>query len=402
MAPGVELSDPDNPGLRVRCNSSAKVFFYRYRAPDGALRQIKLGEFGAMTLAAARAALAKRKLDREQGIDPQLVKRQARADAAKAREAKRATSYTVEDLVNDYIVENLEKQKKGAEGVRLLQRELVPKLGARPAAAVTRRELQDEVIRPTMARAPRVATYLLSRIRCAYAHGLEQGRLPDDHISPTIGIKGASQVRRKRALGDSELATLLRWLPHSPYSRSVRKVLLLSLLTASRSGEIVAARWSDIDFERGTWQQHDTKNGTPHLVMLSRQALEVLKYRRELDPVFVFPSGKRKDQHINQKAVGLAQYAARQASDGAPAADPLSTGWTTHDLRRSAATGLARLGCPRVVQDRCLNHVDNSIAAIYDTHRYDEEARTWLQKWADHLTALSTPNVTSIDAAMAA
>jgi integrase len=402
MTPGVELSDPDNPGLRVRCNASAKVFFYRYRAPDGALRQIKLGEFGAMTLAGARSALAKKKLEREQGVDPQLEKRKVRAAATRAREATRVSSYTVADLIRDYIAEDLEKQKRGYEGVRLLQREVLPKIGARPAAAVTRRELQDEVIRPTMTRAPRVATYLLSRIRCAYAHGLEQGRLPDDHVSPTFGIKGASQVRRKRALGDSELATFLRWLPHSPYSRSVREVLLLSLLTATRSGEIVAARWTDVDFERGTWQQHDSKNGTPHLVMLSCQALEVLKYRRELDPVFVFPSGKRKNQHINQKAVGLAQYGARQPSDGAPPTDPLSTGWTTHDLRRSAATGLARLGCPRVVQDRCLNHVDNSIAAIYDTHRYDDEARTWLQKWADHLTALTVPNVTAIDASRAA
>ena len=51
--------------------------------------------------------------------------------------------------------------------------------------------------------------------------------------------------------------------------------------------------------------------------------------------------------------------------------------WTVHDLRR----GLTMLGCPRVVRDRILNHVDSSVAAIYDQHRYDAEARVWLQKW---------------------
>ena len=54
-------------------------------------------------------------------------------------------------------------------------------------------------------------------------------------------------------------------------------------------------------------------------------------------------------------------------------------------MRRSALTGLARLGCPRVVQDRIANHFDASVAAIHDVHSYDEEARGWLQRWADYL-----------------
>ena len=73
--------------------------------------------------------------------------------------------------------------------------------------------------------------------------------------------------------------------------------------------------------------------------------------------------------------------------------------WTVHDLRRTVATGLAKLGCSRVVQDRILNHVDNSVSAIYDTHRYDNEARVWLQKWADYLDALTVRNVVPLRAA---
>jgi integrase len=73
-----------------------------------------------------------------------------------------------------------------------------------------------------------------------------------------------------------------------------------------------------------------------------------------------------------------------------------------HDLRRTVATGLARLGCPRVVQDRILNHVDSSVSAIYDRYRYDAEARAWLQKWADHMDALTTRNVVPLSNARAA
>ena len=68
---------------------------------------------------------------------------------------------------------------------------------------MTGRELQDEVIRPMLNRAPRCGTYLLGRIRCAYTHAAEQGRLPDDFVFPTLGIKGAPQVRRKRVFSDA-------------------------------------------------------------------------------------------------------------------------------------------------------------------------------------------------------
>jgi hypothetical protein len=67
---------------------------------------------------------------------------------------------------------------------------------------------KDEVIRPRMLRFPRTATQLLSRIRCAYAYAAEQGRLPDDFNSPTLGIKGGSQVQRRRLLSDGELSAM--------------------------------------------------------------------------------------------------------------------------------------------------------------------------------------------------
>jgi integrase len=135
--------------------------------------------------------------------------------------------------------------------------------------------------------------------------------------------------------------------------------------------------------------------------MLASQAVNLLKVRRSLDDIFVFPSpvGGR---HVDQKALGLAQYEARKESKDVPRADPIEVAWTVHDLRRTAATGLAKLGCPRVVQDRILNHVDGSVSAIYDRHRYDAEARVWLQKWADYLESLTVRNVIPFRAAQQA
>lgn len=272
MRSGDEYGDPDYPGLRIRRTNAARVFFHRYRARDGALREIKLGEFGPMTLAEARKALGRLKLERERGVDPQLQKQQVRTEARRQREAEKLASYTVEKLVEDFVTEKLDAQKRGAEGARLLRRDLLPKLGDRAATALTRRELQDEVIRPMLKRAPRGGTYLLSRIRCAYAHAAEQGRIPDDFVFPTLGIKGAPQVRRKRAFTDAELSTFMRWLPHSPYSRTVRDALTLVLFTGCRSGEVVAALWRDIDLERAVWTIRETKNGEHQRCNLDHQA----------------------------------------------------------------------------------------------------------------------------------
>ena len=226
---GDDCADPDYPGLRVRRTNAARVFFYRDRASDGALREIKLGQFGPMTLAEARKALGRLKLERESGVDPQLQKQQVRSEARRKREAEKLSSYTVEKLVEDFVAEKLSKQKRGAEGARLLRRDILPKLRDRAAAGLTRRELQDEVIRPMLKRAPRGGTYLLSRIRNAYAHAADQGRIPDDFVFPTLAIKGAPQVRRKRAFTDAELATFIRWLPRSPNSLTVRDALSLVL-----------------------------------------------------------------------------------------------------------------------------------------------------------------------------
>src|SRR6185369_1764381 len=80
MRSGDEFGDPDHPALRIRRTNAARVFFHRYRA-SGALHEIKLGEFGPMTLAEARKAPGRLKIERERGIDPQLQKQQVRTEA---------------------------------------------------------------------------------------------------------------------------------------------------------------------------------------------------------------------------------------------------------------------------------------------------------------------------------
>jgi integrase len=99
---------------------------------------------------------------------------------------------------------------------------------------------------------------------------------------------------------------------------------------------------------------------------------------------YVFKSARTKN-HINQKSI-VWDLANHRDSSGLEH-------WTSHDLRRTVGTGMEKLGCSRVVQDRILNHVDSSISGIYDQHGYDDEAKEWWQKWADHVDSLEANGV---------
>ena len=59
-----------------------------------------------------------------------------------------------------------------------------------------------------------------------------------------------------------------------------------------------------------------------------------------------------------------------------------------HDLRRTAASGMASMGVPRLVISKILNHVETGVTAVYDRHSYDAEKREALEKWGEHLRSL--------------
>jgi len=118
-----------------------------------AVDHASLRQLEGLTLAEARKALGRLKLERERGFDPQLEKKQARAEARRQREAEKLARYTVEKMVEHYIAERLSKQKRGDEGARLLRRELLPGLGDRPAPAVPAVDLRSDAARPIVSEA---------------------------------------------------------------------------------------------------------------------------------------------------------------------------------------------------------------------------------------------------------
>lgn len=386
--PGV-LTDGSCPGLRLeakiskRTGALRRVWFYRYRTAAGVLRQIKLGVYPTTSLKVARENWRRAKAIRDDPNkgDPRKEYK-ARAEADKQASAQeKLYRYSVKELCEHYLTEHVEKSRKRFEEPRrMLEHDVYPLLGKRAASDIKRNDVHELVQGIINRGAKRIAQMVKRELQAAYDHAQAAGRLPDDFPNPCLKVKTPPQVRRSRAFSQAELEKFLAWLPAAKVSQTVRDAMMLELLTTARQGEVVAMEWKHVDLERGVWTQPKTKNRRRHEVMLSRQAKAIIEARQGLHSRYVFPRPDGRGP-VSSKAIGIQQYAARESLS----IDP----WTVHDLRRSALTGLSRMGCPRTVQDRVSNHHDASVAAIYDVHNFDDEARQWLQKWADELDALA-------------
>jgi len=217
---------------------------------------------------------------------------------------------------------------------------------------------------------------------------------PRDRCAKSLdGIRRASiggkDVERDRILSDEELARL--WVATRAANLSRRSALAvwLILATACRAGEAMAARWEHVDWIKRTWYLPETKNQRDHVIHLSDfalQQIEALSSLRELDRggssvPWLFPT-KSGTGHLCVKSFGK-QLADRQRTEAdrlqnrTKQTDSLALQggrWVAHDLRRTAATMMARSGVPTDVIDECLNHkLRSKVSRVYIKDRRLQE-----------------------------
>ncbi|MBW9259201.1 MAG: tyrosine-type recombinase/integrase [Candidatus Thiodiazotropha sp. (ex. Lucinisca nassula)] len=411
MKPGdkIKADTGENTGLRVKCGATGvKTFFYRYTSPiTSKLVQVKIGHFPETSLAEARLKLHELKQIRRQGRCPRTEAReqqQQEKEQEKARVEPVEKLFTVKDLVELYLTQYIEDRKspngriiagarkpKGqSETRRTLYGDAIPKLGEMPANAVTRKAVVDMIMAIVQRGANVQAGNVLRELSAAYEFAIGLGYFSDEFANPAILAKASlrqakvklTHQRGKRVLSDTELATLLKWLPGADYTATQKNVLRFTLWTGCRTGEVCNAAWQDIDLEKQTFHIRESKTGTERYVQLPRQAVEFLTALRMTTGDYLFPSQKTK-LPIQQKQLTEQAWRMRQADTMIK----IPT-WTPHDLRRSVRTGLSRLQCPNEVAEAALGHSRKGIEGTYDLHRYEAECRQWLQKWADHLDSL--------------
>jgi integrase len=196
----------------------------------------------------------------------------------------------------------------------------------------------------------------------------------------------AKPKSRDRVLSDAELVGL--WKVAEAEALPWGPALKLLMLTGTRRSEVFDADRSEFDLKTREWviPAERAKNGLPHIVPLSAQAIAVIKSIPETKgSAKLFPA----DGNPERSASGFSKARDRfrtsldkmlERTDGER--------WTLHDIRRTVATGLQRLGVRFEVTEAVLNHVSGAkggIAGVYQRHDWKAEKRDALDAWAAHV-----------------
>ena len=394
-------------GLRVSCGRTGKKsFYYRYNDPANPRKQkqITLGVFPILTLEQARIRLKELKLMRHQGLCPASELAKEQRDAALAADTVETKPFTVSDVIELYLGEYIEdhksstgelirgarKPKGQAEARRTLCTDVLRDLGDRDAMSISAQDVSNLVLKIVARGANVQAGNVLRELGSAYDYAIGTGRLPDDFVNPTDNAKKKLKMTRvrltsqkaTRVFDDEELRQFLQWLPESAYPQVQKNILRLTLWTGCRTGELCGLYWEQVNLEKGTIHLKETKTDVERYVQLSTQAVSFLKTLKITTADCLFPSRTTKAP-IQQKALTTSAWILKQNGQMID----LDT-WTPHDLRRTVRTGLARLSCPADIAEAILGHSQKGIQGTYNLHRYNDECKVWLQKWADHIEQL--------------
>jgi integrase len=389
-------------GLIVRIAPARGVVrkVFRYRWMRGGRRSlVRLGEYGdtfRLTDAFALHALCCQAADT--GGDPRaVVDAWWRQHAPAPPDA--AGGPTVADVVTEFLTWAERNRRRPEQAKQLLDANVIPYLGKRAAASVRKRDIVltlDRIVRRgSPVQANRVRAVLKQAFAIAADRDLIETVPPFPREAP-----GGKESPRERVLTDDEVVLLWHGLdvltPAGRRGKGISRPLALSLklllVTGQRRGEIAAARWSDIHVGKPaegqkppqTWHIPVSKNDRPHDVPLSSLAVKLLEELRTHtgNSEFWLPSA-RSDKAADDRDRTITK-AAREVRELLRIAD-----WTPHDLRRTARTGLSRLGVSEAVAERVVNHVSGDrMVQVYNRHTYQQEMRDALNQWGAHIEGL--------------
>ena len=366
--------DTEQRGLAVRVVASGSKSYLAQYVTAGRKRRVPLGSVDAISLAAARTAARTVMGQVAGGTDPAAQRKTAVEDAKVEAQRERMT---LARLVDDWTRLHLSTRRLRyqTEAAGTIKRVFADWLN-RPAERLARKDVVQLLDRlpPSMARA--TAAYG----RACFAWGAKRDSVAGN---PFVALPVQATARRDRVLDDSEAARV--WKAAAGMSARFGPLVRLLLLTGQRREEVGGMAWAEVSADLATWTipGERTKNGVPSVVPLSAPAQDILRSRlaevREQRRGLVFPGEGGKVPFG-----GWSKCKARLDKESGV------TGWRLHDLRRTMATGLQRLGVRLEVTEAVLNHVSGSrggIIGVYQRHDWATEKRAALDGWAAHVLA---------------
>jgi integrase len=377
--------DTTAQGLALRVTEHGhRSWCFHYRSPrDGKRARATIGTYPSTKLEVARRKALEARGHVEAGQDPRLV-----------LAGQAAAGMTVAALVDAYLADPEKAALRSkAEIDRRLRKNVVPIIGEVKLAELRRRDVRN-VTDAILKRGRKVeATRVFEDVRSMVRWAVENEYLD---ANPIDGMgKPAESTSSNRVLSDDEIRTLWEGLPKA-LSRSVQcqRIVKLCLVTAQRVGEVAGMVPAEIDLRAREWRLPGsrTKNGHAHVVPLSDLGIKIIKEAMADagDGAPIFPCG---EGSLSPVAVARTILRANEISKERPLGRFGIAPWSAHDLRRTALTGMARLGVAPIVLGHIANHRTTTRAgvtlAVYSQYTYDKEKRAALGQWAERLTALA-------------
>lgn len=373
----VSYYDTMESGLILRVLiSGRKSFSYRYKLYGKSYRY-NIGPFPDVSLSDARKKVKWIKAELREGRDPQR------------RQKKTKLFEQLADIFKDKYLRTL-RDTTATEYRRIIDRELLPVFSGYQLTDITKDKIMNMLDDKAYGDgSPTMANRIRARLSTMFSFAIDRGLADSNPVSSTPTYK-AGKTKRDRFYSEDEIQKLWAFFNElQPVSSGVVKMLLVC---GQRKTETMKMRWDDISDGIWTIPAEIAKNGQPHDVPLSDLAQSIIEdivsITGDSDYVFCSPQAENKPiKWLTRASRNIKKYSG--VDDFRP-----------HDLRRTVASHMSRLGVGRTVVGKILNHKglsgDGQVTAIYDRHSYSSEKRKAMNQWAEYLQRIIERSDTKI------
>lgn len=370
----------DGEGLYLEISpAGGKWWRLKYRWA-GREKRLSLGTYPDVTLLEARRRRDEAKRTLAEGADPSAQRRSQKMAASAA------AGNTFEAVARQWHAswQRTRTDKHAAQVLRRLELDVFPRLGHLPITSIkapdlvaTAKAVEKRGAHDLARRAIQISGQVL---RYAVGHGLVEHNPardiePDDVLQPVV-------ARNYARVSQDRLPILLRAINRYSGHERTRLALHLMSLTFLRTGELIGARWREIDLAGARWTVPASrmKMPTPHIVPLARQTVAVLRALQNAGTGedILFPGGHNHDKPLSNNALLFALY--RMGFKGE---------MTGHGFRGVASTALHEMGKDHAHIELQLAHQERDrVSAAYNYAQYLPQRTQMMQDWADHLDAV--------------
>jgi integrase len=367
-------------GLEVM-QSGLKVWRTHYRLAN-THGVATLGRFPQLSLINARKRHSALMAGVRDGISP--------TEQHRAEKLAKERDETVKAFGEKYLTEYVQRRRRDIAPMRrYLERDVYPVIGNRAIGSIHTDDVRELIFKRVEEGKPQSALAIRNLLKRLWDYALVRGVADKNPLAAIPAKFVAEMSERNRALKPPELAAFLKALQMARIRPDLKAALCFILLTLTRKGEVRRARWDEFDLDAAKWAlpEAHSKTDTALVILLSRQALKLLRTQRARHPhsSVVFPMHGSDYTPIAASTLNRALSRIHMNIEH----------FTVHDLRRTAATNLSEQEYNTDVIEKALNHKLKGVRGVYNRAQYATQRREMLQAWADWLDALQAQPMAS-------